>query len=133
LETGLAGHAAALWTGLHLALLLILSVRVVNLRRKHDVAFGDGGIAELTQAIRAFGNATEYVPVGLIGLGLLSQMNASAIMIHIGGIVLLAGRGLHAFGLSVSAATTMPRIAGMIMTWLVYIYLLVSLITYAVT
>ena len=57
-----SGHAAALWVGLHLILLLVLSLLVVRQRRRHKVALGDGGVPELAQAIRAFGNATEYVP-----------------------------------------------------------------------
>jgi len=53
-----AAHAAALWIGLCLILMLVLSVRVVRLRRRHRVELGDGDIPELTQAIRAFGNAS---------------------------------------------------------------------------
>jgi len=41
------GHAAALWAGLHLFLLLVLSVLVVRLRQKHKVALGGEGIPEL--------------------------------------------------------------------------------------
>ncbi len=67
-----AGHATALWTGLHLFLLLVLSLLVVRQRQRHKVAFGDDGIPELAQAIRAFGNATEYVPAGLIALVVLA-------------------------------------------------------------
>ena len=54
-----AAHAAALWVGLHLILMLVLSVRVVRQRRLHGVQLGDAEIPELAQAIRAFGNATE--------------------------------------------------------------------------
>ena len=66
-----SAHAAALWVGLHVLLLLILSVMVVRLRQKHRVSLGDDGIPELARAIRAFGNATEYVPAGLIALAVL--------------------------------------------------------------
>ena len=53
------GHASALWVGLHILLMLVLSLLVVQLRNKHKVFLGDEGIPELAQAIRAFGNATE--------------------------------------------------------------------------
>jgi uncharacterized membrane protein YecN with MAPEG domain len=33
--------------------------------------FGDGGDPEMSQAIRAHGNFAEYVPLGLILLGLV--------------------------------------------------------------
>ena len=55
-----SAHAAALWVGLCLILLLVLSVRMVGQRRKHQVVLGDADIPELAQAVRAFGNATEY-------------------------------------------------------------------------
>ena len=43
-----------------LALLLIaLSLNVSRLRMRHQVAFGDGGKADLTKAIRAHGNSLE--------------------------------------------------------------------------
>jgi uncharacterized membrane protein YecN with MAPEG domain len=63
-----SAHAAALWVGLHLILLLVLSLLVVRQRRKHQVVLGDADIPELAQAVRAFGNATEYVPGGLIAI-----------------------------------------------------------------
>ena len=55
-------HAAALWVGLHIFLLLTLSALVVRQRRRHHVELGDGGVPELERAIRAFGNAAEYAP-----------------------------------------------------------------------
>ena len=66
-----SAHAAALWAGLLLILLLVLSVLVTRQRRKHHVEIGDGAVPALNQAIRAFGNATEYVPAALAGLILL--------------------------------------------------------------
>jgi protoheme IX farnesyltransferase len=71
-----SAHAAALWTGLHLILLLVLSVLVTRQRRKHHIEIGDGGVPALNQAIRAFGNAAEYVPAALIGLGVLALAGA---------------------------------------------------------
>ena len=39
-----AGHALALWSALHILLLLGLSLLVVRQRRRHGVAMGDGGV-----------------------------------------------------------------------------------------
>ena len=83
MDTVSSAHAAALWTGLHLILLLVLSVMVVRLRQKHKIALGDEGIPELARAIRAFGNATEYVPAGLIALAVLAMNEDSALTVHI--------------------------------------------------
>jgi uncharacterized membrane protein YecN with MAPEG domain len=127
-----SGHATALWTGLHLILLLVLSLLVVRQRRKHKVALGDGGVPELAQAIRAFGNATEYVPSALIGLAVLAIVEASPLTIHITGLVLFAGRVLHAVGLSRSGAATFPRALGILFTWLAYVFAGAALLFYAI-
>ncbi len=127
-----AAHAAALWAGLNLILLLTLSVRVVRLRRRHGVALGDADMPELTQAIRAFGNATEYVPSGLIALGALALAGADAWMIHAIGLVLFAGRCAHALGLSRSGGASLPRAAGVLATWIAYLAAAVALLFYAI-
>ncbi|MBL8554665.1 MAG: MAPEG family protein [Phenylobacterium sp.] len=125
-------HAAALWVGLHLILLLVLSVLVTRQRRRHRVEIGDGGVPSLNQAIRAFGNATEYVPAALVGLGVLALVGASPLLIHPIGLVLFAGRVLHAVGLSRSTAATWPRAAGVLATWISYVAIAAALIFYAI-
>ena len=128
-----SGHAAALWAGLHLILLLVLSVLVVRQRQRHKVALGDGGVPELAQAIRAFGNATEYVPAAMVGIAVLAVVEAPPLAIHLTGILLLVGRGLHAFGLSRSGGTSFARAIGVTMTWLAYVFASVALLFYAIT
>ncbi len=127
-----SAHAAALWAGLHLFLLLILSVLVTRQRRKHRVALGDGGVPQLAQAIRAFGNATEYVPTALIGLAILAMAGAPALLIHLIGLVLFAGRILHAVSLSRSGEATLLRSIGALATWIAYIAAAASLVFYAI-
>jgi uncharacterized membrane protein YecN with MAPEG domain len=127
-----AAHAAALWVGLHLILLLVLSVLVVRQRRKHHVVFGDGGEPELIQAIRAFGNATEYVPTGMVALAVLALAGAPPMVIHPVGAALLVGRAAHAFGLSRSGESSLPRTAGVMVTWVAYIAAAATLIFYAI-
>jgi uncharacterized membrane protein YecN with MAPEG domain len=62
-----------------LALLIVwLSLRVIKLRRTKKVRLGDGGEPELQTAIRAQGNATEYIPISLILLALLELNGAHA-------------------------------------------------------
>jgi len=127
-----AAQAAALWAGLHLILLLVLSVLVTRQRRKHHVEIGDGGVPALNQAIRAFGNASEYVPAALIGLGLLALAGAPPLLIHPIGLVLFVGRTLHAFGLSRSPSATWPRAAGVLCTWISYVAAAAALLFYAI-
>lgn len=127
-----SGHAAALWTGLHLLLLLVLSLLVVRQRQRHKVALGDGGIPELSQAIRAFGNATEYVPAALAGIVVLALVDAPQLAIHITGLLLFAGRILHSVGLSRSGGATFPRALGILFTWVAYVFASVALLFYAI-
>ncbi len=125
-------HAAALWVGLHLILLLVLSMLVVRQRRRHQVELGHGDIPELNRAIRAFGNATEYVPAGLAAVAVLAIAGAPILVIHALGLTLLVGRILHAIGLSRSGAASLPRAAGLMITWLAYILGAVALLFYAI-
>ncbi|MBD2796739.1 MAPEG family protein [Xenorhabdus sp. 18] len=82
------------------ALLLIkLSLDVVKLRTQYQVAYGDGGFYELQTAIRVHGNAVEYIPISMLLLIMMEMNGASVWMLHICGLVLLAGRVLHYFGL----------------------------------
>ena len=127
-----SAQAAALWTGLHLILLLVLSVLVTRQRRKHHVEIGDGGVPALNQAIRAFGNAAEYVPAALIGLGVLALAGAMPLLIHPIGFLLFAGRVMHAVGLSRSTGVSWLRTAGVLATWVAYIALAAALLFYAV-
>jgi uncharacterized membrane protein YecN with MAPEG domain len=127
-----AGHAAALWTGLCLILLLVLSVRVVRLRRRHAVPLGDAEIPELAYAIRAFGNATEYVPGGLIALIALAATGAQPLLVHAVGFVLFAGRAIHAVSLSRSGEASLPRSIGVLLTWIAYLAAGVALLFFAI-
>ena len=132
MDPSASAHAAALWAGLNLVLLLILSVLVTRQRRRHKVEIGDGGVPALQQAIRAFGNATEYVPAALAGLALLALVNAPPLLIHPIGLVLFVGRALHAFGLSRSTGATLPRAVGVLATWISYVALAAALLFYAI-
>lgn len=131
MDVAASGHAAALWAGLHIVLLLVLSVLVVRQRQTHKVALGDEGVPELAQAIRAFGNATEYVPAALVGLAVLVLAGAPPLAIHVVGSVLFIGRVTHALGLSMSGGTSFPRAIGIVLTWLAYVMLAVALLFYA--
>lgn len=132
MDTTASAHAAALWAGLHIFLLLILSVLVTRQRRKHHVSLGDGGVPALTQAIRAFGNATEYVPPALIGLAILALAGAPPLLIHPIGLILFVGRVAHAVGISRSGGATLPRALGTLATWIAYVAVGAALLFYAI-
>lgn len=89
----------ALYGGLCGLLVLLLALRIPVLRAKYRVDYGDGGQPTLLHAIRAHGNAVEYVPLVLILMAAAESLGSSAIWLHLVGIGLLAGRVLHAGGL----------------------------------
>lgn len=133
LELNPAAHAAALWSGLNLFVLLVLSLLVVRQRGKHKVLIGDGGVPELLQAVRAFGNASEYVPAAIAGLVALALAGAPPLAVHVAGALLFAGRVAHAAGLSGTAGASIGRSGGMLATWLAYVFLGVALLFYGIS
>jgi uncharacterized membrane protein YecN with MAPEG domain len=128
LEVGLAMKAAALWSGLLLFLLLGLSGLVVRQRRRHRVAIGDDGVPELVQALRAFGNATEYATPAIAALAVLALVGAQPWLVHIVGCLMLLGRIAHAVGLSLTAGPSIGRTVGMLLTWVSLLIAAVSLV-----
>ena len=94
-----------------------LTWQVIGLRRKHKVSLGTGGHADLEMAIRAHGNFAEYVPLGLVLLACLEFNNAPATLVWVLGILLAAGRIVHALGVTTpSAGASKNRVRGMVLT-----------------
>jgi uncharacterized protein len=114
-------EAAAFYVGLNILILIALIFLVVAQRRKHKVVIGDGGHKSLMLAIRAHANAVEVMPMALVGLIALAGAGSSAIIIHILGVMLTLGRGLHAYGLSNNEGTSFGRMAGMLLSLLALI------------
>ncbi|MEQ1529927.1 MAG: MAPEG family protein, partial [Methylococcales bacterium] len=113
-----------------LALLLVwLSLRVIKVRRAKRVRLGDGGEHELQVAIRAQGNATEYIPISVILLVLLELNGAHMALLHISGVAILTGRLIHARGLITESIPT--RVLGMQVTLFTLIAMALANIGYS--
>lgn len=93
-------------------LAVALTVRVILCRVKTGIQAGDGGNAELAQAIRAHANFTEQVPLALLLIALAEATGAPTILILALGSGLVIARLASAWGLSHSLGPTMPRQAG---------------------
>ena len=89
---------SALYAVLGALLLIKFSFDVVRLRTLYRVSYGDGGFSELQSAIRIHGNAVEYIPAALILLLFLEMNGAETWMVHICGLLLIAGRLMHYYG-----------------------------------
>lgn len=109
-------------TGLFAALLTLLYIglclRVVYLRRTRRVGLGDGGHVDLTRAVRAHANFAENVPLALILLGLLEMARQPAMVLYGYGVLLLAARLLHVWGLAQSEGVSPGRFWGTLLSWL---------------
>jgi uncharacterized membrane protein YecN with MAPEG domain len=96
-------------------LLVALSARVVTIRGKKKIAFGDGSDQELLRAIRVQGNFVEYVPIALILIGIVEVNEAPRWAVHGLGQALLLGRMAHIY--SIHADALRVRVAAMTATW----------------
>jgi uncharacterized membrane protein YecN with MAPEG domain len=124
-----AAQAAGVWSGALILLMVVLSVRVVLNRRRHKVLFGDGGVDQMAVAGRAFGNAAEYVPVGIAALILLAISGYAPWIVHAVGATLFVGRLVHPIGLGGGGkGPSLGRMVGMALTWLALLAAALSLI-----
>lgn len=106
----------SLYAGLLALLYLYLTSRVIRFRRGRRVDMGDAGDPLLQRYIRAHANFAEYAPIGLLLLLLLELGNWPHWLLHLLGLMLLAGRISHAWSFSVSELRERTRVAGMVLT-----------------
>lgn len=83
------------YAGILALLFAWLSLYVVKARRRNKVAFGDGGVAELQQAISAHTNMAQYSPIMLLLLFFLEYQHMHYSVIHLVALAFILGRLLH--------------------------------------
>ncbi len=106
----------AFYAALLAGLFLFLSVLVIGWRRERRVEFGHGEDFELLRRMRVHANFAEYVPFALLLMALAESMAPPNLLLHASGIVLVAGRIIHAYGVSQSPPMMRLRTYGMAMT-----------------
>lgn len=106
-----------IYAGLLGLVFLVLSIRVIRVRRGHKISLGDGGNAILLRRQRAHGNFAEYSPLVLILMGMAEVQEASFWLLHATGLCLLCGRLSHAHALSGESRPFRFRVAGMLLTF----------------
>jgi len=100
-------------------LYLILSLRVVAVRRSAGVSLGDGGDAELLARIRAHANFAEYVPLCLILIAAIELSDQTTPPgLWLAGLALVVVRIAHALGMARPSPNPW-RVAGTAGTWTV--------------
>jgi uncharacterized protein len=99
--------------------LILLSLRVIRLRRRYRISIGHQGNEEMERAIRVHGNFVEYTPFFLILLTLAELQGLPAAALHGAGACFLFARISHVFGLRSEAAPGVYRVLGMALTFAV--------------
>lgn len=111
----------ALYAGLLALLYVVLSARVIFVRRGERISVGDGGNSELLRRVRVHANFAEYVPMAIVLMGLVESSKADPRLLHGLGTALVIGRVSHAIGLSPAASILPLRVGGMVLTFSVII------------
>ena len=106
----------ALYAALLAVLFLVLTFRTLNYRRTQQVEIGDGGDRQLLRRVRVHGNFAEYIPFALLLIGIAESLGLAAAEVHGLGLLLLAGRVVHAYGLSQNPHILPMRVVGMVAT-----------------
>jgi uncharacterized membrane protein YecN with MAPEG domain len=105
-----------------------IGFRVGQVRSREKVLTGDGGSAPLIARMRAHANFVEYTPFFLILLALIELAEGSSTWLWAVGIVFIAARICHAFGMDRTKVNAL-RAGGIIVTLAV----LVGLAGYALS
>jgi len=114
-------------------LILLLTLKVVQLRRRDGVVLGDNDNRTLAKAIRGHANAVEQLPIALILMG-LSEAQGAALPLLVGAAVLLiVGRVMHAVYFAIHGTHWRLRAYGMLLTMIAQGALLVILFLALVT
>jgi len=108
-----------------------LSIRVVRLRGKYQVSFGDGDNATLKSAIRSHAHFAEYVPLIVLMIALLEMAGTAPARLHVLLGALLLARILHPLGMSAAPRTLrfrLFRVGGVAITFLLLVSCAVALL-----
>jgi len=97
-------------------LILLLTVKVIQLRRRDGVVLGENGDRVLTKAIRGQANAAEQFPIALILMGLAELQGGTTMLLMLSAIALAIGRSMHAIYFAIHGTHWRFRVAGMWMT-----------------
>ena len=121
-------HITGIYAAFGTLLVLVLALRVSAIRHGTRIALGDGGDQGMLRRIRAHANAIENLPLALLLLLLLELNQTMPLLLHVCGCVLIAGRLLHALGMSVAKGGQFGRFTGTLLTWGVMMVMAVLLL-----
>ena len=106
-----------LYAGLLGFLLVALALNVVRLRLGRKVGLGIGADGALEQPVRVHANFAENAPMFVVLLLLAEVAGLRSELLHAAGIVFVASRLSHAFGLSTRPGRSPGRFLGSVGSW----------------
>lgn len=123
-------YAFAFYTAINALIMLVLGVLVTRARVSTQTEIGHGGKPEMAAPLRAHANNTEWTPMALLMMWVLTlpTFGASIWIIQGMGITLTLGRILHGIALSRSTGVSPMRLVGMVLTWISYIVGIVAIL-----
>ncbi len=105
-----------LYAGILGFFLIGLIFRVIVRRFQYKVGIGDGGIQDLSQAIRVHGNFVEMVPIILFIMLVMELGEIQGWFLHLFGMTLVVSRFFHAAGLTKTPMASFGRQAGILLS-----------------
>ncbi|WP_342068605.1 MAPEG family protein [Yoonia algicola] len=109
-------------------LILLLTSKVIQLRRSGGVVLGDNDDRVLAKAIRGHANAVEQLPIALIIMGLAEAQGGNTPLLVLSAILLVAGRIMHAMYFAIHGTHWRLRMYGMMLTLIAQGLLVLTLI-----
>ncbi len=98
-------------------LYVALSVNVIRQRRTGKISVGDHGDKAMIKAMRTHANCAEYAPFALLLIAMVELQDAGGWLVNLLGMLLLAGRLLHAYGFGKTPQIIILRQIGMGLTF----------------
>ena len=107
-----------IYAALLAVLFIVLSFRVIFVRRGERISLGDGDNLALRARVRVHANFAEYTPISLLLLLMAELQGGAVLLLHGVGLMLLLGRLAHAYGVSQTPQIMRLRVSGMVLTFL---------------
>ena len=108
----------ALYAGILALIVTALAINVTAHRVRLGVSLGDGRKPQMQRMIRIHGNTVEYLPLGIVLMGLYELNGGARLPLHACGIALILGRLLFIAGVWNSDGPNLVRATSMTVTWL---------------
>jgi uncharacterized protein len=113
----------ALYAAILALLMTALAINVTMTRNRLKISVGDGGNQEMLRTIRLHGSAAEYIPIGVLLMGLYELNHGLPAALHAAGMALILGRLSFVVALRTSGPPGAARGIAAVLTWLAIVAL----------